>query len=157
MIALDTNLLVYAHREDSPHHLAAAQALRAAVAAPGGCAIPWPCVHEFLAVVTHPRIYDPPTPVATALFGTSGAWLHKTLPDPLARAIGSSSIQPFGTMATLFFGALAAGFCLTKLHARPKTTLGLVACTIALSAAVLIIYVAIAFVGCIAALAKHPI
>lgn len=67
MIALDTNLLVYAHREDSPHHLAAAQALRAAVAAPGGCAIPWPCVHEFLAVVTHPRFYDPPTPVATAL------------------------------------------------------------------------------------------
>ncbi|MFN8085217.1 MAG: TA system VapC family ribonuclease toxin [Dermatophilaceae bacterium] len=67
MIALDTNILVYAHREDSQHHLAAAQALRAAVAAPGGCAIPWPCLHEFLAVVTHPRIYDPPTPVATAL------------------------------------------------------------------------------------------
>ncbi len=67
MIALDTNLLVYAHREDSPHHLAAAQALRAAVVAPGGCAIPWPCLHEFLAVVTHPRIYSPPSSALVAL------------------------------------------------------------------------------------------
>lgn len=67
MIALDTNLLVYAHREDSPHHETARIALNHAVAAAGGVAIPWPCLHEFLAVVTHPRIYDPPTPVVTAL------------------------------------------------------------------------------------------
>jgi len=33
----------------------------------GAWAIPWPCVHEFLAVVTNSRIYDPPTPVARAL------------------------------------------------------------------------------------------
>ncbi len=25
-------------------------------------AIPWPCIHEFFAIVTHPRIYSPPTP-----------------------------------------------------------------------------------------------
>lgn len=62
MIALDTNLLVYAHRVDSPHHSAAAAALRQAVTGRAGCAIPWPCVHEFLAVVTHQRIYRPPTP-----------------------------------------------------------------------------------------------
>ena len=30
-------------------------------------AIPWPCVHEFIAIVTHPRIYNPPTPLADAL------------------------------------------------------------------------------------------
>ena len=30
-------------------------------------AIPWPCIHEFLAIVTHPRIYDPPTPLGDAL------------------------------------------------------------------------------------------
>ena len=29
--------------------------------------IPWPCVHEFLAVVTYPRIYVPPTSPAVAL------------------------------------------------------------------------------------------
>lgn len=97
------------------------------------------------------------TPVATALFGMSGEWLRKTLPDPLVRAIGSDAIQSLGTLATPFLGALAAGFCLTKLHARPKSTLGLLACTVGLGAAVLMIYLAIAFVGCIAAFSKHPI
>ncbi len=38
-------------------------------------AIPWPCVHEFLAIVTHPRICDPPTPIAAALAQVD-AWLE---------------------------------------------------------------------------------
>ncbi len=67
MIALDTNLLVYAHREDSPHHPAAATLLADAVRSPAGIAIPWPCIHEFLAVVTHPRIYAPPSATRVAL------------------------------------------------------------------------------------------
>ncbi|RLB25452.1 MAG: hypothetical protein DRG71_03960 [Deltaproteobacteria bacterium] len=37
-------------------------------------AIPWPCVHEFLAIVTHPRIYQPPTPLSRALEQVE-AWL----------------------------------------------------------------------------------
>jgi predicted nucleic acid-binding protein len=37
-------------------------------------AIPWPCLHEFVAIVTHPRIYDPPTPTARALEQVD-AWL----------------------------------------------------------------------------------
>ena len=67
MIAVDTNILVYAHREDSAHHEAAHAALRALVEAGRPWAVPWSCVHEFLAVVTHPRIYRPPTdPTAAA-------------------------------------------------------------------------------------------
>lgn len=67
MIALDTNLLVYAHRKDSPWHEQAA--LRVAELAEGAApwAIPAACLHEFLAIVTHPRIYRPPTPLAIAL------------------------------------------------------------------------------------------
>jgi predicted nucleic acid-binding protein len=38
-------------------------------------AIPWPCLHEFLAIVTHPRIYGPPTPLARALDQVD-AWLE---------------------------------------------------------------------------------
>jgi hypothetical protein len=38
-------------------------------------AIPWACLHEFLAIVTHPRIYDPPTPTAAALDQVD-AWLE---------------------------------------------------------------------------------
>jgi uncharacterized protein len=75
MIALDTNLLVYAHRADSPWHGAAETQLRSLATGRGAWAIPWPCVHEFLAIVTHPRIYDPPTPLAKALDQVS-AWLE---------------------------------------------------------------------------------
>lgn len=67
MIAVDTNILVYAHREDSPNHAAALAVLRDLAAGAASWAIPWPCVHEFLAVVTHPRIYSPPSSALVAL------------------------------------------------------------------------------------------
>ena len=38
-------------------------------------AIPWPCLHEFLAIVTHPRIYDPPSTVEEAL-DQIDAWME---------------------------------------------------------------------------------
>lgn len=67
MIAVDTNILVYAHREDSPFHLSAESGVRTLAEGGAAWAIAWPCLHEFLAVVTHPRIFDPPTPLAAAL------------------------------------------------------------------------------------------
>jgi toxin-antitoxin system PIN domain toxin len=66
VIAVDTNLLVYAHRRDSVWHTAAAGVLRELAEGARPWAIPWPAVHEFLAVVTHPRIYDPPSTLAGA-------------------------------------------------------------------------------------------
>ena len=38
-------------------------------------ALPWPCLHEFLAIVTHPRIYAPPTTLERALEQVD-AWLE---------------------------------------------------------------------------------
>lgn len=67
MIALDTNLLVYAHRRDSEWHAAAAGLVRQLAEGRAAWAIPWPCIHEFLAVVTHPRIYTPASPMRAAL------------------------------------------------------------------------------------------
>ena len=29
--------------------------------------IPWPCVHEFRTIATHPRIYDPPSSITEAV------------------------------------------------------------------------------------------
>ena len=75
MIAVDTNILVYAHREESPFHAAAVPCVAALAEGPAIWAIPWPCVHEFLAIVTHPRIYAPPTPLARALDQVD-AWLE---------------------------------------------------------------------------------
>lgn len=66
MIAVDTNILVYAHRADSPFHDRARAALESIAPGARQWAIPWPCVHEFIAVVTHARIYRTATPVETA-------------------------------------------------------------------------------------------
>lgn len=75
MIAVDTNILVYAHREDSPWHAAALHAVTGLAEGRSAWAILWPCVHEFIAIVTHPRIYRPPTPLAIAIDQVS-AWLE---------------------------------------------------------------------------------
>jgi toxin-antitoxin system PIN domain toxin len=75
MIAVDSNLLVYSHREDSPWHEAADTRIAELAEGLAQWAIPWPCIHEFLAIVTHPRIYDPPTPLERALSQVD-AWLE---------------------------------------------------------------------------------
>jgi toxin-antitoxin system PIN domain toxin len=77
MIAVDTNILVHAHRADSPWHEPATRALSTLGA--GHWGIPWPCLHEFYAVVTHPRIFDPPTPLEDALLAVE-SWLGASLP-----------------------------------------------------------------------------
>jgi toxin-antitoxin system PIN domain toxin len=75
MIAVDTNILVYAHREDSPWHASAFRRMAELAEGRALWAIPWPCIHEFMAIVTHPRIYAPPTALAQALDQVE-AWLE---------------------------------------------------------------------------------
>jgi toxin-antitoxin system PIN domain toxin len=75
VIGLDTNLLVYAHRKDSSFHARAAAIVRALAENSAPWAIAWPCIHEFFAIVTHPRIYDPPTPAERAI-DQIDAWLE---------------------------------------------------------------------------------
>lgn len=64
MIAVDTNILLYAHRAEAPWHEAASGCL--AAFATSAWAIPWPCIQEFLAIATHPRFFDPPSPLDDA-------------------------------------------------------------------------------------------
>ncbi len=61
MIALDTNLLIYAHRSSVPEHRAAMRAIEQAAKNANGWAIPFPCVAEFWAVVTHPASLGRPS------------------------------------------------------------------------------------------------
>jgi len=58
--AVDTNVLIAAHVETLPQHEAAHDLLRVLAEGDLPWAIPWPCVYEFLRVVTHPRIFHPP-------------------------------------------------------------------------------------------------
>jgi toxin-antitoxin system PIN domain toxin len=87
MIAVDTNLLVYAHREESPWHAGALERVTELAEGRAGWAIPWPCLHEFLAIVTHPRIYAPPTPLGAALDQVD-AWLESPSLTLLAESEG---------------------------------------------------------------------
>lgn len=60
MIALDTNLLIYAHRRAVPQHERARAAIDRAAAQQGGWGIPLPCLLEFWSVVTHPSASGEP-------------------------------------------------------------------------------------------------
>jgi len=75
MIAVDTNILVYGHRRDAAWFEPARECMLSLAHGPQPWAIPWPCLYEFLAVVTHPRIFRTPTPVESAIEQVS-AWLE---------------------------------------------------------------------------------
>ncbi len=87
MIAVDTNLLVYSHRTDSPWHEASQEAIGRLAEGRTSWAIPWPCIHEFFSIVTHPRIYLPPTPAAVAIDAIS-AWIESPTLRLLAESDG---------------------------------------------------------------------
>jgi toxin-antitoxin system PIN domain toxin len=57
LIAIDTNLLVYAHRREPREHEAALGVVRRLAESGTPWAIPWPSVYEFFSVVTNPRIW----------------------------------------------------------------------------------------------------
>jgi toxin-antitoxin system PIN domain toxin len=107
LIAVDTNILVYAHRSDAPFHDAAARVLRELAEGNAGWAIPWPCVHEFLAKVTHPRIFKDPTPVEHAI-EQMAAWLR----SPPALTIGESEGY-FDTLSNVLVDSKTTG---AKIH-----------------------------------------
>ena len=75
MIAVDTNILVYAHRRDSAWHESAARSMRELAEGKTPWALPWPCLHEFFAIVTHPRIYTPASKPGQAV-AQIDAWLE---------------------------------------------------------------------------------
>jgi len=83
VIALDTNLLVYAHRAGVPQHKAAQAAVQRALE--GGCGIPSPCVAEFWSVVTHTACVGGPSSPARARSFLSALWaagIEQWLPQP---------------------------------------------------------------------------
>src|SRR5258706_4461560 len=67
MIALDTNILVYARRAETSQHSQANTILKDLAEGDQPWALPWPCIYEFIRVVTHPRVFDPPTQIDMAL------------------------------------------------------------------------------------------
>jgi len=67
MIAVDTNVLVYAHRTDSARHRQALDWLRSLAEGGEPWGIPVFCLGEFMRVVTHRHVFDPPSTIAQAV------------------------------------------------------------------------------------------
>jgi len=74
VIAVDTNLLVYAHRRESTFHDKAFDIVAALASSNSTWAIPWPCLHEFYGVVTNVRAFKPASTILEASAQLS-AWL----------------------------------------------------------------------------------
>lgn len=78
---------MHAHRRDSPWHEAAYSRVAELAQGRSPWCIPWTCVHEFTAIVTHPRIYAPPSRLAEAIDQVD-AWLESPRVALLAETEG---------------------------------------------------------------------
>ncbi len=82
MIAVDTNVLVYAHREGMEQHERGLQALTALAEGDEPWGLPIFVVNEFLRVVAHPRVF----PVASSR-GQATAAVEAVLDSPTVRLL----------------------------------------------------------------------
>ncbi len=95
MIAVDTNVLVYAHRAESAFHSAAYACLQQLAEGGQPWSIPVSCLHEFLAVVTNPKIFSPASSYEQALAQVD-AWLA----SPTAQVL-HSGMQHWSVLSNL--------------------------------------------------------
>lgn len=90
MIAVDTNVLVYAHRRESRVHPAARRIMRRLAEGRHPWAIPWPCCFEFLSVVTNRRIWKEAASTSDRAWRQLEAWAG----SPSNRLIGETDDFP---------------------------------------------------------------
>ena len=67
MLLLDVNMLVFAYREDAPDHDRFRRWLESLLSGDSSFGISELVLSGFLRVVTHPRVFDPPSPLGHAL------------------------------------------------------------------------------------------
>lgn len=116
MIAVDTNILVYADRSELPQHARALAALRELAEGRDAWALPVFCLGEFVRVVSHPRLFDPPTPASEAV-----AAVAALLESPSVRLLSpgrrywelfAELVREGGVSGNLVFDAQIAAVCL---------------------------------------------
>lgn len=67
MVLLDVNVLVYAHRQDSTHHLPCLRWLETLINSDHAYGLSDLVLSGFLRVVTHPKVFNPPSGMDKAL------------------------------------------------------------------------------------------
>lgn len=115
MIAVDTNILVHAHRKESPKHSAALARVVALAESPARWAIPVFCIGEFVRVVTHPRLFDPPysaneaCEALTRLLASPSVTV--VVPGPAYPALLVEAIGEANAIGNLVFDAQIVALC----------------------------------------------
>jgi toxin-antitoxin system PIN domain toxin len=115
VIAVDTNVLIYAHRAEAPRHAPALAALKQIAESGLPWAMPVFCISEFVRVVTHPRVFSPATSLEMALdylerlLASPGARL--LVPSPSFPAVFSETCRLAGARGNLVFDAQIVAVC----------------------------------------------
>lgn len=124
MIACDTNILLYAHREEFPLHRTALDRITelAEAAAPWG--VPVFCLGEFVRVATHRKVLKPPSTLEQALSFIAGLAASPTfrclLPDATYVTAFDEMVRAAAATGNLTFDAQIATIC--RLHGATLLT-----------------------------------
>ena len=113
MILVDTNLLLYAVDEASPHHARARPWLEDRLNGPVGVGLPWQVLNAFVRLASNPRVSPNPMSVERA-WGVVDAWLtldatfvpepthrHRRLLADLMPAVTRAELIPDAHLAAL--------------------------------------------------------
>lgn len=115
MIAVDTNVLVHAHRSDSPKHGAAHARVVALAESPARWAIPVFCIGEFMRVITHPRLFHSPHSAAEACEALSRLLASPSLtvlcPGSSYPVLLTEAIREADAVGNLVFDAQIVALC----------------------------------------------
>lgn len=115
MIAVDTNVLVYADRAELPQHDIALRRLTSLAEGDAAWGLPVFCIGEFVRVVSHPRLFSPPTPAVeamaqiAALLASPSA--HLLLPGPRYLRLLEQALSDSSASGNLVFDAQIAALC----------------------------------------------
>ena len=115
MIAVDTNILVYAHRRELAKHDAARRRVIALAEGRARWALPVFCLGEFLRVITHPRLFDPPFTPSEACNALGRVLASPSLtvisPGPGYPDLLAEAVREANTIGNLIFDAQIVALC----------------------------------------------
>jgi toxin-antitoxin system PIN domain toxin len=115
VIAVDTNVLVYAHRSGTPEHARALAWLRHLAESPAPWGLPAFVLGEFLRVVTHPRIFAAPSTLEEATSALEGLLASPGVrvlsPGPRYAALLMEAVRAGRTTGNLALDAQIAAVC----------------------------------------------
>ena len=115
MIAVDTNILIYAHRSELPKHgVALARVLELAEGS-AAWALPVFCIGEFLRLIIHPKLFDPPFSTADACTTLGrileSPSLHVLSPGPAYPDLLMQAVREADAVGNLVFDAQIVAVC----------------------------------------------